>query len=101
MKTATIRDLRTQFPKVRRLLEQEGEIVITDRGEPVVVLRPYASPPRATAKPLDYYARLRWRMPGHSRRRRGESSTRRTVASAERTYVDPSALRSLYVHEDR
>jgi antitoxin (DNA-binding transcriptional repressor) of toxin-antitoxin stability system len=63
MKTASIRDLRTQFPKVRRLLEQEGEIIITDRGQPVVVLRPYAPPPRATAKALDYYARLRRRMP--------------------------------------
>ena len=30
MKTASIRDLRTQFPRVRRLLEQEGEIVVTD-----------------------------------------------------------------------
>lgn len=63
MKTATIRDLRTQFPKVRRLLEQEGEIVITDRGRPVVVLKPYAPPPRAPAGAVDYYARLRRRMP--------------------------------------
>src|SRR5262245_27167972 len=28
-------------------------------------------------------------------------STRPTVANAERTYVDPSALRSLYLHDDR
>jgi predicted nucleic acid-binding protein len=36
-----------------------------------------------------------------SRRLRVALSTRPTVASAEVTYVDPSALRSLYVHDDR
>src|SRR5438105_3875878 len=36
-----------------------------------------------------------------SRRRRVARSTRPTVTSAEVTYVDPSALRSLYVHDDR
>ena len=63
MKTATIRDLRTKFPEVRKLLEREGEIVVTDRGRPVVVLRNYDA--RATGKipPVAYYARLRRRMP--------------------------------------
>lgn len=62
MKTATIRDLRTRLPHVRRLLEQEGEIVVTDHGKPVLVLRPYEQPANA-GEPIDYYARLRRRMP--------------------------------------
>jgi antitoxin (DNA-binding transcriptional repressor) of toxin-antitoxin stability system len=62
MKTATIRTLRTQFPRVRQLLAQEGEVVVTERGKPVIVLRPYVARARA-AKRVDYYARLRNRMP--------------------------------------
>jgi antitoxin (DNA-binding transcriptional repressor) of toxin-antitoxin stability system len=62
MSTATIRDLRTQFPRVRRLLEQEGEVIVTDHGRPVAVLRAFHA---AEAKPVavDYFARLRERMP--------------------------------------
>ena len=63
MKTATIRDLRTRFPKIRRLLEQEGQLVVTDRGRPVILLQPYQErAPRRGAR-VDYYARLRRRMP--------------------------------------
>ena len=63
MKTATIRDLRTRFPKIRRVVEQEGQIVVTDRGRPIMLLKPYdeRTAPRATK--IDYYARLRRRMP--------------------------------------
>ena len=62
MSTATIRDLRTQFPRVRRLLEQEGEVIVTDHGHPVLVLRVFQA---EGARPLaiDYFARLRARMP--------------------------------------
>ncbi|MBI2896289.1 MAG: type II toxin-antitoxin system prevent-host-death family antitoxin [Deltaproteobacteria bacterium] len=63
MVTATIRDLRTRFPMVRRLIEQEGEVVVTHRGRPVVVLRPYEERPVARGGALDYWARLRRRMP--------------------------------------
>jgi antitoxin (DNA-binding transcriptional repressor) of toxin-antitoxin stability system len=63
MKSATIRDLRTSFPKVRRMLEQEGEIVVTDRGRPIILLRPYRGRANRRAAPVDYYARLRHRMP--------------------------------------
>jgi antitoxin (DNA-binding transcriptional repressor) of toxin-antitoxin stability system len=63
MKTASIRDLRTHFPKVRRLLEAEGEIVVTDRGRPFLVLRPYEAKTAQPATSIDYYARLRRRMP--------------------------------------
>lgn len=63
MATATVRDLRTRFPHIRHLLEQEGEIVVTDHGSPVAILRPFKGRKNATSVALDYYARLRRRMP--------------------------------------
>jgi antitoxin (DNA-binding transcriptional repressor) of toxin-antitoxin stability system len=63
MKTATIRQLRTQFPTIRRLLEQEGQVVVTERGRPVMLLRPYREPLVRPNERVDYYARLRRRMP--------------------------------------
>ena len=63
MTTATIRDLRTSFPRIRRLLEQEGEIIVTDRGRPVIVLRPFDTAAAERRVPVDYWARLRRRMP--------------------------------------
>lgn len=64
MTRATVRDLRTRFPRIRRLLEEEGEIVVTEHGKPVIVLRPY-DPRAERSRPtdFDYYARLRRRMP--------------------------------------
>jgi len=63
MKTATIRDLRTRFPTIRRMLEQEGQLVITDRGRPVILLQPYHERVARQRTRVDYYARLRRRMP--------------------------------------
>ncbi len=63
MKTATIRDLRTRFPEVRKLLEREGEVVVTDRGKPVVVLRNYDARSEGAIATVAYYERLRRRMP--------------------------------------
>jgi antitoxin (DNA-binding transcriptional repressor) of toxin-antitoxin stability system len=63
MKTASIRDLRTRFPEVRKLLAQEGEVVVTDRGKPVIVLRAYDVRQAGRRAPVDYFARLRRRMP--------------------------------------
>ena len=63
MSRATVRDLRTRFPSVRRLLEQEGEVVVTERGRPIIVLRPYEPSVKARPAAIDYYARLRSRMP--------------------------------------
>ncbi len=62
MATATIRELRTQFPRVRRLLEHEGEVIVTDHGHPVAVLRAFH---RAEVRPraIDDFARLRERTP--------------------------------------
>jgi antitoxin (DNA-binding transcriptional repressor) of toxin-antitoxin stability system len=63
MKTATVRDLRTRFPTIRRMLEQERQIVITHRGRPVMLLQPYQERVSRRISRVDYYARLRRRMP--------------------------------------
>lgn len=65
MKTASVRQLRTEFPKVRDMIEREGEVVVTERGQAAYVIRPYNPPPKkkAKAEPFDYYARLIKRMP--------------------------------------
>ena len=62
--TATIRELRTDFRSVKRKIEQHGEIIITDNGDPAYVLRP-VTPPRPSGKAdmPDYYARLMKRQP--------------------------------------
>lgn len=75
VKTATIRDLRTRFPKVRAMVEQQGEIIVTDHGQPVFVLRPYDHSVRPTRTQIDYYARLKGRMP-------------RALTTAERSALD-------------
>jgi antitoxin (DNA-binding transcriptional repressor) of toxin-antitoxin stability system len=56
--TATIRDLRNRFPQVRRILELEGEVVLTESGKARYRLTPYVLPPKKTASPIDYWARL-------------------------------------------
>lgn len=65
MKTASIRQLRTEFPKVRALIEREGEVVVTERGQAAYVIKPYVALPKKKGKPerFDYYARLIKRMP--------------------------------------
>ncbi|MGQ0508905.1 MAG: type II toxin-antitoxin system Phd/YefM family antitoxin [Myxococcaceae bacterium] len=63
MITATIRELRTKFPKLKAIIEREGELVVTDHGRPAYILRTFTTP--ATSKPssLDYFARLKARQP--------------------------------------
>lgn len=56
--TATIRDLRNRFPKVRRILEVEGEVVLTESGQARYRLTPYVPRPKRAAHPTDYWARL-------------------------------------------
>lgn len=59
MATTTIRDLRNHFPKVRRLVETEGEVIVTDKGEPKYRVTLYsAARSRKTPPPKDYLARL-------------------------------------------
>ena len=58
--TATIRELRNQFPKVRKLIEAEGEVIVTEQGRPKYRLTPYTpSDARKRAAPKDYVTRLR------------------------------------------
>ncbi len=63
MSTATIRELRTSFPKIRARIEREGEVIITDRGKAAYILRPYAGKPKKAQPKIDYYARLLSYMP--------------------------------------
>ena len=63
MTTATVRDLRTHFPRIKRLLEQEDEVVITDHGQPIARLMPFRQTASRRAAHVDYYARLLRRMP--------------------------------------
>ena len=62
-KTATIRELRTDFRSVKRRIEEHGEVVITDHGEPAYVIKPLPASPKKRAPVPDYYARLLKRQP--------------------------------------
>ena len=59
MATATIRELRNNFPLVRKALESDGEVIITDRGTPKYRLVRYRPAARKRTQPKDYLARLR------------------------------------------
>jgi antitoxin (DNA-binding transcriptional repressor) of toxin-antitoxin stability system len=61
--TATIRELRTDFRSVKRKIEQHGEIVITNYGEPAYMLRPMPPRPAPSVSRQDYVARLLKRQP--------------------------------------
>lgn len=61
--TATIRELRTDFRAVKRRIEQHGQVVITDRGQPTYVIKPLPEEPKKKAPLPDYYARLLKRQP--------------------------------------
>jgi antitoxin (DNA-binding transcriptional repressor) of toxin-antitoxin stability system len=54
----TVRDLRNHFPKVRKLVESEGEVLLTEKGEPRYRITAYE--PSAVHEPpaVDYWARL-------------------------------------------
>ena len=63
VQTATIRELRTDFRSVKRKIEQQGQIVITDHGEPAYLLTPVPQPSRKSTRLPDYYGRLLKRQP--------------------------------------
>jgi len=56
--TASVRDLRNRFPRVRKILEAEGEVLLTESGEAKYRLTPYTKPPGKAAVGVDYWARL-------------------------------------------
>jgi antitoxin (DNA-binding transcriptional repressor) of toxin-antitoxin stability system len=61
--TATVRDLRTHFPRLKQAIAREGEILVTERGRPAYVLRAYRAARRPTDGDIDYFARLKARQP--------------------------------------
>ncbi len=63
LKTASIRELRTDFRSVKRKIEQHGEIVITDRGEPTYLLKSLPQQPAKRGRLFDHYERLLKRQP--------------------------------------
>ena len=56
--TASVRDLRNHFPKVRKILEEEGEVLLTENGTAKYKLVTYAAPPNKTPPTIDYWTRL-------------------------------------------
>jgi hypothetical protein len=59
-RSATVRDLRNRFPKVRKLLETEGEVVLTERGKTRYRLTLYTpAHPVKEPPPKDYMARIK------------------------------------------
>ncbi len=61
--TATIRELRTDFRAVKRRIEQHGQVVITDRGQPSYVIKRLKEEQKKKAPIPNYYARLLKRQP--------------------------------------
>ena len=59
MVTTTIRDLRNHFPKVKAAVEAEGEVVVTDNGQPKYKLTLYTPAPIKKVRVKNYMARLR------------------------------------------
>jgi len=45
-KTASVRDLRNHFPKVRKIIEEEGEVLLTESGMAKYELIAYSAPPK-------------------------------------------------------
>jgi hypothetical protein len=61
--TASVRDLRNHFPKVRKILEKEGEVLLTESGTARYRLTPYLPPRVKASRPVDYWGRLTSRQP--------------------------------------
>jgi antitoxin (DNA-binding transcriptional repressor) of toxin-antitoxin stability system len=57
-KTASIRDLRNRFPAVRRIVESEGEVLLTEAGTPKYRLMLHTTPPGKSPSPVNYWTRL-------------------------------------------
>ena len=55
---SSIRDLRNHFPKIRKLVEAEGEVLLTENGKPRYRLTLYTPPADGKPPTIDYWARL-------------------------------------------
>ncbi len=58
MKTATVRDLRYDFPKIEAWLEGGQEIIITKHSKPIARIKSEKSIEKPVLKHPDYEARL-------------------------------------------
>jgi antitoxin (DNA-binding transcriptional repressor) of toxin-antitoxin stability system len=56
--TASIRDLRNHFPKVRKLVETQGEVLLSENGRTRYRLVLHTETPAQATRPVDYWARL-------------------------------------------
>jgi antitoxin (DNA-binding transcriptional repressor) of toxin-antitoxin stability system len=56
--TATIRDLRNRFPKIRKLVESEGEVLLSESGRTKYRLVLHTPVPAKAPPPVDYWRRL-------------------------------------------
>lgn len=61
--TASIRDLRNRFPKVRKLVEAEGEVFLSENGKTRYRLLLHTEAPARAAPAVDYWARLTTHQP--------------------------------------
>jgi len=59
----TVRELRGAFPKVKKIVETEGSVIVSDNGEPKYLLTLYTPPPKAAPRTKDYLARLKTYQP--------------------------------------
>lgn len=60
--TASLSELRTDFRSVCRKLKRQGQVTVTENGEPAFRLEAVAPPPAGGDIP-DYYARVSKRQP--------------------------------------
>jgi antitoxin (DNA-binding transcriptional repressor) of toxin-antitoxin stability system len=56
--STSIRDLRNHLPKVRKLVETHGEVILTEKGQPRYRLTLYTPQGTVPPSPVDYWARL-------------------------------------------
>ena len=56
--TASIRDLRNKFPRIRKLLHADGEVLLTEGGKIRYRLVAHTLPTKASPPAIDYWARL-------------------------------------------
>jgi prevent-host-death family protein len=64
MAMASVRDLRNHFPKIKKMVETEGEVIVTDNGKPkykLTAFKPHEQ--RGAPKAKDYMERLKRHQP--------------------------------------
>jgi antitoxin (DNA-binding transcriptional repressor) of toxin-antitoxin stability system len=61
--TASVRDLRNRFPAIRKLVEAEGEVIVTDQGTPRYRILRYTPAPAQRPAPKNYMRRMRRHQP--------------------------------------